>query len=146
MADHDTENKLRSAATRHGLYVPSGALWGGEDIRKMADRGTLQVWETNICLIELRLPKYMAMLTVCRNRELKRIHVYKLKNVNNENASTFVDGCVWTCVESVDGLKDQVKYLTHLRLLKSVFVSKMTLTRPCNFTMQNTCTVLLKPS
>jgi len=48
----------------------------------------------------------MAMLTVCRNRELKRIHVCKLKNVNNENASTFVDGCVWTCVESVDGLKD----------------------------------------
>ena len=27
----------------NGLYVPSGALWGGEDIRKMADRGSLKV-------------------------------------------------------------------------------------------------------
>ena len=26
----------------HGLYVPSGALWGGEDIRKMAERGSLK--------------------------------------------------------------------------------------------------------
>ncbi|KAL4224172.1 hypothetical protein ACF0H5_017625 [Mactra antiquata] len=42
MADPDTERKLRSATNQHGLYVPSGALWGGEDIRKMADRGTLQ--------------------------------------------------------------------------------------------------------
>ena len=26
---------LRSAATKHALYVPTGALWGGEDIRKV---------------------------------------------------------------------------------------------------------------
>ena len=43
MADPEVEEKLRSAASQNGLYVPSGALWGGEDIRKMADRGTLQV-------------------------------------------------------------------------------------------------------
>lgn len=42
MADVKTERKLREAANQHGLYVPSGALWGGEDIRKMADRGSLQ--------------------------------------------------------------------------------------------------------
>jgi aspartate dehydrogenase len=27
----------------HGLYVPAGAFWGGQDIQKMADRGTLRV-------------------------------------------------------------------------------------------------------
>lgn len=42
MADAETEKKLRAAANQNGLYVPSGALWGGEDIRRMADRGMLQ--------------------------------------------------------------------------------------------------------
>ncbi|XP_069806114.1 aspartate dehydrogenase domain-containing protein isoform X1 [Dendropsophus ebraccatus] len=43
LADEDTERKLRRRAKMSGytLYVPSGALWGGEDIMKMADRGTL---------------------------------------------------------------------------------------------------------
>lgn len=43
MAAPDTETALRAAATLHGLYVPSGAFWGGEDIKKMADTGALQV-------------------------------------------------------------------------------------------------------
>ncbi len=42
-ADEATEKKLRMAATQHGIYIPSGAFWGGEDIKKMADRATLQV-------------------------------------------------------------------------------------------------------
>ena len=52
MATEVTEKALRSAATQHGLYVPSGAFWGGEDIRKMADRGTLQVCnnDNNNCI------------------------------------------------------------------------------------------------
>ena len=37
-----TAAELIAAAKQHGCYVPSGALWGGEDIQKMADRGTLQ--------------------------------------------------------------------------------------------------------
>ena len=41
LADRDIEASLEAAATKHGLYIPSGALWGGEDIRKMAERGTL---------------------------------------------------------------------------------------------------------
>jgi predicted dinucleotide-utilizing enzyme len=28
--------------SRKGIYVPAGALWGAEDIKKMADRGTLK--------------------------------------------------------------------------------------------------------
>ena len=43
LADKDTETALRQAATTHGLYIPSGAFWGGEDIMKMATRGTLKV-------------------------------------------------------------------------------------------------------
>ncbi|BFZ18548.1 hypothetical protein BsWGS_21587 [Bradybaena similaris] len=42
LADASLELALRAAASSHGLYVPSGAFWGGEDIKKMADRGTLQ--------------------------------------------------------------------------------------------------------
>jgi len=45
LANRETERRLRSAAaaTKHGLYIPSGALWGADDINKMADMGTLQV-------------------------------------------------------------------------------------------------------
>ena len=41
LADQQTERMLAAAAREHGLYIPSGALWGGEDIRKMAERGSL---------------------------------------------------------------------------------------------------------
>ena len=41
-AKHGIVEELKSAAKHHGCYVPSGALWGGPDIKKMADRGTLQ--------------------------------------------------------------------------------------------------------
>lgn len=45
LADEDTERRLRGRAKLSGytLYIPSGALWGGEDIMRMADRGTLSV-------------------------------------------------------------------------------------------------------
>lgn len=44
LADQATEMRLREAARRggHTLYVPRGALWGGEDIQRMDDRGVLQ--------------------------------------------------------------------------------------------------------
>ncbi|CAL4076173.1 unnamed protein product [Meganyctiphanes norvegica] len=42
LADQQVEDSLRSAAINHGLYVPAGAFWGGEDILKMADRGSLK--------------------------------------------------------------------------------------------------------
>ena len=35
--------KACSNSQGHGLYVPSGAFWGAEDVKKMADRGTLKV-------------------------------------------------------------------------------------------------------
>ncbi|XP_018420739.1 PREDICTED: putative L-aspartate dehydrogenase [Nanorana parkeri] len=44
LSDPEIEQKLREIAktSGHTLYVPSGALWGGEDIQRMADRGTLK--------------------------------------------------------------------------------------------------------
>lgn len=41
--DSSVEKKLRELAEKgpHGLYIPSGALWGAEDIQKMAERGSL---------------------------------------------------------------------------------------------------------
>ena len=45
LANEKVEVMLTNAAStfKTGLYVPSGALWGGEDIRKMSDLGTLKV-------------------------------------------------------------------------------------------------------
>eukprot|EP01104_Vermistella_antarctica_P013834 TRINITY_DN4257_c0_g2_i1.p1 TRINITY_DN4257_c0_g2~~TRINITY_DN4257_c0_g2_i1.p1 ORF type:complete len:324 (-),score=60.53 TRINITY_DN4257_c0_g2_i1:2-973(-) len=47
-ADPEVEAKVRSvikmgaeSGLSHGLYIPSGALWGANDIQKMASRGTL---------------------------------------------------------------------------------------------------------
>ncbi|XP_061555919.1 aspartate dehydrogenase domain-containing protein [Phycodurus eques] len=44
LADHDLNEKLRQAAQLNGrtLYVPSGALWGGQDIQRLNDSGALQ--------------------------------------------------------------------------------------------------------
>lgn len=45
LANLDVENRLRqkSSSGSHGIYIPSGALWGGGDVKKMADMGTLKV-------------------------------------------------------------------------------------------------------
>ena len=47
LANEKVEVLLNDSARKYntGLYVPSGALWGGEDIRKMSDLGTLQVFQ-----------------------------------------------------------------------------------------------------
>lgn len=43
LADPIFEQALRNAATvKYGVYIPSGALWGAQDIQKMADLGSLK--------------------------------------------------------------------------------------------------------
>ncbi|XP_056143289.1 aspartate dehydrogenase domain-containing protein [Lampris incognitus] len=44
LSDPELNHKLRQAAERHGrtLYVPSGALWGGQDIQRLSDSGALK--------------------------------------------------------------------------------------------------------
>ena len=45
LADEEAYKSIFEAAkaSSFGLYVPVGAFWGGQDIQKMADRGTLKV-------------------------------------------------------------------------------------------------------
>jgi len=42
-SDSIVESKIRTASSKgkHGCYIPSGALWGAEDIEKMASLGNL---------------------------------------------------------------------------------------------------------
>lgn len=44
-ADQELFEKLKNSASRFGrkLLVPSGALWGANDIQKMAEVGSLKV-------------------------------------------------------------------------------------------------------
>uniref|UniRef100_A0A3P9M9I8 Aspartate dehydrogenase domain-containing protein n=1 Tax=Oryzias latipes TaxID=8090 RepID=A0A3P9M9I8_ORYLA len=44
LSDSDLNQKLRRAALQYGktLYVPSGALWGGQDIQRLNDSGALK--------------------------------------------------------------------------------------------------------
>ncbi|KAM7386657.1 hypothetical protein PAMA_009327 [Pampus argenteus] len=44
LSDPDLNQKLRRAAQLHGrtLYIPSGALWGGQDIQRLNDSGALK--------------------------------------------------------------------------------------------------------
>ncbi len=45
LSDPELNQKLRQAAHKYGrtLYVPSGALWGGQDIQRLNDSGGLKV-------------------------------------------------------------------------------------------------------
>lgn len=45
LSDPDLNQQLRQAAQQYGntLYVPSGALWGGQDIQRLNDSGGLKV-------------------------------------------------------------------------------------------------------
>lgn len=38
---NSTPSSSSSSSSCHGLYIPAGALWGAEDIRRMADRKSL---------------------------------------------------------------------------------------------------------
>lgn len=43
MADEEVEQELRYAANKHGhnIHVAIGALWGGHDLKRLAEMGTL---------------------------------------------------------------------------------------------------------
>lgn len=45
LSDCDLNQKLRQAAQESGrtIYIPSGALWGGQDIQRLNDSGGLKV-------------------------------------------------------------------------------------------------------
>jgi len=80
LADQCLEDQLRSAATHHGLYVPSGAFWGSEDIRKMADRGTLKG-------LKVTMKKHPSSFKL-------EGHLKELNDSVGQNAVTLYDGPV----------------------------------------------------
>lgn len=45
LSDPGLNQKLHQAAQQYGrtLYIPSGALWGGQDIQRLNDSGALKV-------------------------------------------------------------------------------------------------------
>ncbi|XP_073493342.1 aspartate dehydrogenase domain-containing protein isoform X2 [Phyllobates terribilis] len=80
LADEDTERRLRGRAkmSGHTLYIPSGALWGGEDIMKMADRGALT--KENVTSTDLHCPfKGIEESKLSVNRKIVREY---LANIN----------------------------------------------------------------
>ena len=83
LANQEVETMLRQAATNHGIYIPSGALWGGEDILKMADRGTL---------------------TKLKVTMKKHPDSFKLNGVLKEKNSLVTDKCTILYEDSVRGL------------------------------------------
>ena len=47
LADPAVEKKI-CLTYPHGVYIPVGAMWGAQDIRKMADMGTLKVTHAHV--------------------------------------------------------------------------------------------------
>ncbi len=58
LADAELNAKLRGASERcHGLYIPGGALWGADDIKKMADGGSL----ISLCITMAKHPQSLKL-------------------------------------------------------------------------------------
>lgn len=79
LADDELFMNLKQAATHHAVYIPSGALWGGEDIRKMADSGTLQA---------------LKVMMTFHPESLKLEGSLKEKNDLVKERTVLYDGCV----------------------------------------------------
>lgn len=67
LSDQKLESALRKAATIHSLYIPSGAFWGGEDIKKMADRGSLQALKVTMTKHPTSFKLEADLKTKCEN-------------------------------------------------------------------------------
>ncbi|KYO39899.1 aspartate dehydrogenase domain-containing protein [Alligator mississippiensis] len=99
LADHATETRLREAARRggHTLYVPRGALWGGEDIQRMDDRGMLQGLKVTMLKhpdsfrlqgeLQVRLQGAQAMRTVLYQGPVRELCPLAPNNVNTMAAA-----------------------------------------------------------
>ncbi|GFY71907.1 putative L-aspartate dehydrogenase [Trichonephila inaurata madagascariensis] len=80
LCDENLLEDLKVAAAVNTLYIPSGALWGGEDIRKMSDSGILE----SLCVTMKKHPD-----------SLKLEGYLKDKNAEvKEKASVLYKGCV----------------------------------------------------
>ncbi|XP_035224886.1 putative L-aspartate dehydrogenase [Stegodyphus dumicola] len=80
LCDEDLLRDLEEAAIHHGLYIPSGAFWGGEDVRKMSDARKLRALKVTMKKhpLSLKVEGYLKLL----NDEVK------------DKAVTLYEGCV----------------------------------------------------
>ncbi|TTL57248.1 putative L-aspartate dehydrogenase [Bagarius yarrelli] len=62
LSDSQLNEELRVAAKQHGhtLYVPSGALWGGQDIQRLNDSGLLKA-------LSIRMSKHPSCFRLAEN-------------------------------------------------------------------------------
>ncbi|XP_053095268.1 aspartate dehydrogenase domain-containing protein isoform X1 [Pangasianodon hypophthalmus] len=62
LSDSQLNEELRLAAKQHGhtLYVPSGALWGGQDIQRLNDSGVLKA-------LSIRMSKHPSCFRLAGN-------------------------------------------------------------------------------
>jgi predicted dinucleotide-utilizing enzyme len=106
-ADASLETKIREAAASpdgHGVYIPSGALWAAEDIKKMADGGSLRG-------VTVTMKKHPASLKV--NGHLNDILAQAKPGVENvifEGSSDVLTrrslGCGTYCLSRVGSVRD----------------------------------------
>ena len=102
LADQRTESLLRNQAEknhqRHGVYLPVGAGWGLQDIRKMDQLGTLRSMQINMSFnadslllrepLKTKLDKYLSDDSQDRALELYQGNVREIAQLAPNNVNT----------------------------------------------------------
>ncbi|XP_053114928.1 aspartate dehydrogenase domain-containing protein isoform X2 [Hemicordylus capensis] len=112
LADFGTELKLREAARQagHTLYIPSGALWGGQDIQRLHDGGMLQA--LTVTMVKhpdsFRLGGHLGELVQGAQQERKVLYygpVRGLCPLAPNNVNTMAAACMAAPSLGFDGVK-----------------------------------------
>nr|XP_028559523.1 putative L-aspartate dehydrogenase isoform X1 [Podarcis muralis] len=112
LADLDTELKLRKASREagHTLYIPSGALWGGQDIQRLDDGGLLQALTVTMVKhpSSFRLGGHLGELA--KGAQQERVVLYdgpvrRLCPLAPNNVNTMAAACMAAPSLGFDGVK-----------------------------------------
>ncbi|KAJ6654825.1 hypothetical protein lerEdw1_006514 [Lerista edwardsae] len=112
LADVGTELKLREVARQsgHTLYIPSGALWGGQDIQRLDDGGMLQA--LTVTMVKhpdsFRLGGHLGELARAARKERKVLYdgpVRKLCPLAPNNVNTMAAACMAAPSLGFDGVR-----------------------------------------
>ncbi|XP_032093604.1 putative L-aspartate dehydrogenase [Thamnophis elegans] len=112
LADVNTDLRLRELAKRtgHTLYIPSGALWGGQDIQKLDDAGMLQALTVTMTKHpeSFRLGGSLGELAKGAHEERKVLYngpVRSLCPLAPNNVNTMAAACIAAPSLGFDGVK-----------------------------------------
>uniref|UniRef100_G1KLT7 Aspartate dehydrogenase domain-containing protein n=1 Tax=Anolis carolinensis TaxID=28377 RepID=G1KLT7_ANOCA len=112
LADSGTELELREAARKagHTLYIPSGALWGGQDIQRLDDGGMLQA--LTVTMVKhpdsFRLGGHLGELLQGARKERVELYngpVRQLCPLAPNNVNTMAAACMAASSLGFDGVK-----------------------------------------